>query len=825
MRIPISWLKDYVDITIPLQDLSERLTMAGLEVGAIEYVGAEWDKDKMFVGEILEVRPHPNADRLTIAVVEYGGSEPMAVVTGAPNIRVGQKGVKVPFATTGARLIDGHSEELRYITLKPTKIRGVSSEGMVCSEKELGISGEHEGIMILDDNAPTGVPLRDYMGDAVLDLDLTPNLARCFSVVGVAREVAALTGQECRLGDWPELAEKVGSASLPWVEIEIADPDLCPRYTTALVKGVRIGPSPSWLQRRLTLAGMRPISNIVDVTNYVMLEWGQPLHAFDYDILRGRDGNTPPSSVPLIVIRRARPGERMTTLDGVHHALTEDMLLITDGGGPVAVAGVMGGLDSEITDKTTNILIESANFNNYSIRRTCQALKLPSEASARFGRGVPPELTMIAAERAAKMMQELAGGTLEAEYGDAYPVKPETKVVELTRAEVERILGVALDIGQIVNILESLEFDCHVVDEVIRARVPYYRLDVTVAADLIEEVARVWGYDRLPTTLMADELPPQQRDYSLEGEERVRDILVGCGLTEAITYSLSSLESFAKLNPNGPAPDPADYVRIANPQTTEREFMRRTLMASLLEAVRDNLRYADRVALFEIGRVYLPQPGQELPEEPRRLCLAMTGPREGRSWMVRDREQVDFYVLKGIVETLMDRLLLLERTFVPVQHPTFRAGGAAALRLGDKVIAVLGEVDAVVRGRFDLPAQPVCLLEMDLEELLARVEPIRHLQPLPRFPSVSQDMSLIVDEEVSAQQVEGLIQRAGGGLLVGFSLFDVYRADPIPAGKKSLAYTLTYRHEQRTLTDKEVAKVHSRIASQLGRELGAKLRE
>ena len=825
MRIPISWLKDYVDITIPLQDLSSRLTLAGLEVGAIEYVGAEWERDKVFVGEILEVRPHPNADRLTIAVVEFGGSEPMAVVTGAPNIRVGQKGVKVPFATTGARLIDGHSEELRYITLKPTKIRGVSSEGMVCSEKELGISGEHEGIMILDDDAPTGVPLRDYMGDAVLDLDLTPNLARCFSVVGVAREVAALTGQQCGLGEWPGLAEKVGSKSAPWVEIEIADPDLCPRYTTALVKGVSIGPSPSWLQRRLTLAGMRPISNIVDVTNYVMLEWGQPLHAFDYDLLRGRDGNTPPSSVPLIVIRRARPGERMTTLDGVHHALTEDMLLITDGGGPVAVAGVMGGLESEITDNTTNILIESANFNNYSVRRTSQALKLPSEASARFGRGVPPELTMIAVERAAKMMQELAGGTLEAEYGDAYPVKPETKVVELTTAEVERILGVALDIGQIVNILESLEFDCHVVDGIIRARVPYYRLDVTVAADLIEEVARVWGYDRLPTTLMADELPPQQRDYLLEGEERVRDILVGCGLTEVITYSLSSLESFAKLNPHGPEPDPADYVRIANPLTTEREFMRRTLMASLLEAVRDNLRYADRVAMFEIGRVYLPQPGQELPEEPRRLCLAMTGPREGRSWMGHDRGQADFYGLKGIVETLMDRLLLPERTFVPVQHPTFRPGGGAALRLGDKEIAVLGEVDAVVRASFDLPAQPVCLLEMDLEELLARVEPIRHLQPLPRFPSVSQDMSLIVDEEVSAQQVEEFIKRAGGGLLVGFSLFDVYRGDPIPAGKKSLAYTLTYRHEQRTLTDKEVAKVHSRIASQLGRELGAKLRE
>ncbi|HJX38640.1 MAG TPA: phenylalanine--tRNA ligase subunit beta, partial [Anaerolineae bacterium] len=368
MRVPLSWLREYVEITIPVEELAERLTMAGLEVAAVEEIGTAWDRDKIFVGEILEVRPHPNADRLTIAVVDYGAGQPLAVVTGAPNIRVGDKGQKVPFATMGATLIDGHSEELKYITLKPTKIRGVPSEGMVCSEKELGISEDHEGIMILDGDAPTGTPLRDYLGDVVLDLDLTPNLARCFSVVGVAREVAALTGAECKLGDWPQLAEEVGSDSTAWVEIEIADPQLCPRYTVALVRGVSIGPSPSWMQRRLSLAGMRPINNIVDVSNYVMLEWGQPLHAFDYRLLRGRDGGTPPSSTPVIVVRRARPGETMTTLDGVHRALAPDMLLITDGGGPVAVAGAMGGLESEVTAETTDVLIESANFNNYSIR-------------------------------------------------------------------------------------------------------------------------------------------------------------------------------------------------------------------------------------------------------------------------------------------------------------------------------------------------------------------------------------------------------------------------------------------------------------------------
>ncbi len=825
MRMPLSWLGDYVDITLPISELAERMTLAGLEVAAIEEIGSEWDREKLFVGKIVEVRPHPNADRLTIAVVEYGAEQPMAVVTGAPNIRVGDKGQRVPFATTGARLIDGHAEELRYMTLKPTKIRGVRSEGMVCSEKELGISDAHEGIMILEDDAPIGVPLQDYMGDTIVELDLTPNLARCFSIVGVAREVAALTQQEVRLGDWPQLAKKAGTASTPWVELEIADPELCPRYSAALVRDVQIGPSPPWMQRRLSLAGMRPINNIVDITNYVMLEWGQPLHAFDYDLLRDRDGKTPPSALPIIIVRRAGPGERMVTLDGVMRSLTEDTLLITDGGGPVAIAGVMGGLESEVTHGTTNILIESANFNYISVRRTSQALKLPSEAASRFGRGVPPELTMIAVERSARLMEELAGGTVEEGYADAYPVKPETKVVDLTPQEVERILGIALETEQIVNILESLEFDCQVEEEVIHAIVPHYRLDVSIPSDLIEEVARVYGYDRLPTTLMKDELPPQQRDYSLEGEERIRDILVGCGLTEAITYSLSNLEAFAKLDPGVEEPSPADYIRISNPLTTEREYMRRTLMSSLLETVRDNLRYTDRVTLFEIGRVYLPQRGKQLPDEPRRLGIAMTGPRTRRSWLIDQPGYEDFYDLKGVVETLLDRLGLTERSFTPAEHPTFRPGGCATLKVADVEIGVFGEVDPKVRQSFELPAQPVTLLELDLEELLSQVEPVRYLQPVSRFPAISQDMSLIVDEDVPAQQVEGLIWVAGGELLEEVTLFDVYRGEPTPAGKKSLAYSLTYRHAERTLTDREVAKVHTRIAGRLEKEIGAKLRE
>jgi phenylalanyl-tRNA synthetase beta chain len=652
MRVPLSWLKEYVDIALPLPELAERITLAGLEVEDVVQIGAEWDRDKIVVGEIVEVRPHPNADRLTIAVVDHGADEPEAVVTGAANIEVGDRGQRVAFARAGARLIDGYSDEKRYLTLKPTKIRGVRSAGMVCSEKELGLSDEHEGILILHDDAPVGVPLQDYLGDTVLDIELTPNLGRCLSIIGVAREVAALTGQPLRVTEPTMKAE--GPPVDPQIDLQIDDPDLCSRYSATLVKGVKIGPSPRWMQQRLRLAGMRPINNIVDITNYVMLEWGQPLHAFDYDKLRGRDKGGP----PVIIVRRAQPGERLTTLDGVERQLEQDMLLITDGGGAIAIAGVMGGLESEIGESTTNVLLESANFNNLNNRRTSELLKLPSEASLRFGRGLPPETTVIAARRASEFMRSLAGGTIAEGIADAYPVQSVTKVIDLAPTEVERLLGITLSRERIVQILESLGFACEPGEgsAPIRVTVPYYRLDVEIAADLVEEVARIYGYDKIPDTLLRDELPPQRRNEPLEAERLVRDLLVGSGLSEVITYSLTNLDSVAKLKPGPEELNPANYIRVANPLSSEREYMRRTLMNSLLETLRDNLRFLDRVAIFEIARVYLPQPDQQLPDEPRRLCIAMSGPRHHTHWTGAGAGQLDFYDLKGIVEMLLDRL-------------------------------------------------------------------------------------------------------------------------------------------------------------------------
>jgi phenylalanyl-tRNA synthetase beta chain len=835
-------LKEYIDIILPVEELAERMTLAGLEVAAIEHVQVPedrptWDPEKIVVGEIVEVRPHPDADRLTLAVVDYGGGAPETVVTGAPNIKVGDAGLKSPFARRGARLYDGHVDGWKLSTLKPGKIRGIRSEAMVCSEKELGLRDSHEEVLLLPHDAPVGMPLADYLDlsripthDVVLDLDLTPNLARCLSIIGVAREVAALTGQQLRLEDPQMLAE--GPPIKGQVEIEIADPDLCARYSATLIRGVKIGPSPYWMQRRLTLAGMRPISNIVDTTNYVMLEWGQPLHAFDYHILRGRtDGGS-----PVIIVRRAQPGEIITTLDGVERALTPDMLLITDPGGPVAIAGVMGGFESEVAWETTDILLESANFDNISNRRTSRALKLPSEASLRFTRGIAASLTIPAATRATELMRQLAGGVIAQGLADAYPVPQKTVTVEITPAEVERIMGVAVERDEIVRILESLEFQVRAVEDD-KARllvtVPAHRLDVECPADLIEEIARVYGYDKIPITLMGDELPPQRKNLALEGEEWVRDILAGCGLTEVITYSMTSLESVGKLGLGEAELRRENYIRLVNPLSSEREYMRRTLMNHLLETLRDNLRFTDGVAIFEVGQVYLPKEGELLPDEPRRLGIVMSGPGLARSWLAASAEPVDFYDLKGVVETLLTRLGITEYAFASAEHPTLHPGRTAELRLvgaavpsapSDKSIAILGEVHPLVREAFGLPDQPVCLAEFDLEALLAQAQAVRPMQLISRFPPVVEDLSIVVAEEVPAQRVQEVIAQAGGELLTQVTLFDVWRGGQVPTGKKSLAYALMYQGQDHTLGPDEISRVREQILQQLAEELGAELR-
>jgi phenylalanyl-tRNA synthetase beta chain len=826
MRVPLSWLQEFVTWDCDLDTLAERLTLAGLEVGNIDRIGETWDCDKIVVGRVVQVQPHPNADRLVLVTVDFGADEAMEVVTGAPNLRVGDQGHKVVFAREGARLIDPYADELRYATLKRTKIRGVYSSGMVCSEKELGLSEEHTGILVLPEDAPVGMPFADYWGDTVLDMDLTPNLARCFSILGVARETAALCpSTEAAAAFHPTLPalQAEGPSIEGQVEIVIEDPDLCPRYSAALIRDVKIGPSPLWMQRRLLLAGQRPINNIVDITNYVMLELGQPLHAFDYDLLRPRADGGPPA----IIVRRAHPGETMTTLDGQARTLDHEMLLITDGGGPVAVAGVMGGLESEVTEGTRHILLESANFDNISVRRTSAALRIPSEAAQRFGRGVDREGTLRALERAAELMRELAGGTVAQGMADAYPVPAETRELALTPAAVRRALGVSLSAQELADMLSSLGMSSQVIDADalhVRVTVPSFRMDVTITADLIEEVARVYGYDRLPTTLIDEQMPAQRQDCDLEIEERVREILVGCGLSEIITYSMTNLESVAALTPARTRPDKASYFRLANPLTREHEYLRQTLMNTSLDTVAANLRFVERVALFEIARVYLRREGQALPDEPRRLSLALAGPRVPASWQESSPPDFDFYDLKGIVEMVVARLGIGGVTYEPVDHPTFQPGRAAALRLGEREIGVLGIVHPGVREQFDLPERPVCLAELDLEALLEAVRPERTYALMSRMPTLHLDLALIIDQDVPSDAVAEAIREAGGSWLVDIELFDVYRGAQIGEGKKSLAYRLTFQAPDRTLTSEQANRQRDRIVQALREQFGAEMR-
>src|SRR5262245_42992536 len=540
MKVPLSWLRDYVDLPPSVGQLAERLTLAGLEVGSARFFGlprptdlrvkAEdsgpvWDRDKIVIGQILAVERHPNADRLTLATVDYGAAQPKTVVTGAPNIKAGDRGQKVILGLSGSVLYDGHASEKTLRELKPSKIRGVPSDAMVCSAYELGISDEHEGIILLEDDAPVGTPLADFMGDLVLEIDVLPNMARCLSMIGMAREVAALTDKPLKV--LPPALQAVGEPSKGQVEVAIEDPALSARYAAALIKGVKIGVAPGWMQRRLTYAGMRPISNIVDITNYVMLEWGQPLHAFDYDLLVQRAKGKP----PVITVRPARAGEVLKTLDGQERKLTPEHVVIADTAGPVALAGVMGGADTEVSAQTANILLESASFEFRSVRRTMRYFDLPSEASLRFSRGIHPETVRPAAARAAELMLQHAGGTVSKGVVDDYPATLQPQVIDLHLGEVRRILGVEFSAEEASRILRALEFQVEPAGTgTLRVTTPPHRIDIQVgSSDLIEELARVHGYDRLPATLLREELPEQHTNRSLDFEERVRDILVGAG--------------------------------------------------------------------------------------------------------------------------------------------------------------------------------------------------------------------------------------------------------------------------------------------------------
>ncbi|MFH1486163.1 MAG: phenylalanine--tRNA ligase subunit beta, partial [Chloroflexota bacterium] len=795
MKVSLKWLREYVDVILSSHELAHRLTMSGTEVGGIQTVGGAWDN--VFVAQLADVSPHPNADRLRLATVDLGADR-TTVVCGAPNLTIGDK---VAFARVGAKLIDGHSGQ--PAELKPAKIRGVLSEGMVCSEKELGMSDSHTGIIVLPPDAPLGVPLAEYLGDTVLDLDITPNRPDCLSMIGIARETAALTGQTIRFPDLDYCEE--GAAIEESISVEILDPDLCSRYCASLISGVVIRPSPPWMQDRLIASGMRPINNIVDITNYVMMEYGQPLHAFDYDQLADRK----------IIVRRARKGEVLVTLDGVQRPITPETLVIADGMGAVALAGVMGGAASEVTEETKTILLESANFNRTSIRRTAAELRMRTEASLRFEKGLSPQLAEQALRRATQLMLKLGGGKVAKGIADAYPVKAETEPVVLTANRLERVLGVGFTVERVSEILGSLGFGCQVTDQAAWAMsvtVPYWRTDIRLADDLAEEVARLVGYDEIPNTTVSGCVPQRQAMPMLSFKEMVRDIMASCGMQEVITYSLTSLAMLEKVACLTPAP-----LRVANPMTLEQEYLRTTLRAGLLCTLAGNERHEDSgIRLFEVGPVYLPR-DRDLPEERVMLAGVLSGRREASAWYAGD-DVMDFFDAKGVVEVLLGQLGI-SPAFLPAEDVILSSGRIAEIQANGQPIGVIGEVHPRVLKEFDISSPHVYLFEIKLAALLPLAAERRQCQPTSKFPPVVQDIALVVDAAVPAGRIQTIVEASP--LVVDATLFDVYTGSQIPAGKKSLAYSVVYQSSSRTLTDEEVAKAQEALLARLRCELGA----
>jgi phenylalanyl-tRNA synthetase beta chain len=733
----------------------------------------------------------------------------MTVVCGAPNVAGGQK---IAFAHEGARLFSTRSGKVE--PLKSARIRGVLSSGMVCSPLELGLSEDHEGILVLEDDAPVGTPLVDYLGDAVLDIEVTPNRPDCLAILGVAHEAAALTGQTVTEPDL-SYAEN-GQPIEDQVSVEIADPELCYRYTASLVTGVKIGPSPRWMQDALVKAGQRPINSIVDITNYVMLEYGQPLHAFDFDGVKKR----------TIIVRAARAGEVLVTLDGERRALEPPMLAIADAEDAIGLAGVMGGASTEMHDGTTSVFLESANFDPVNTRRTASALRIATEASHRFERGVRAELAPLALRRATQLILEIAGGEAAQGIIDLYPGEKDRPAVKISLERIKKVLGVDYEMSQVEGVLGSLGFERSgesEAEDAILVKVPYWRSDISIEDDLIEEVARITGYDNIPTTTLSTPIPHHEPQTERGLREQVRDLLAAAGMQEIISYNLTSLESLRAVEA---LDDVAEPLRVTNPMSGEQDYLRTSLRGAVLSTLASNRKTigTEGIRIFELGRVFLPRDEageRDLPEEKEMLAGVLSGPRFVPSWRVPSGE-MDFFDAKGVLESVFSALGLrveYERAGDAILHP----GKTARLSCGGTAIGVVGEVHPTVRARFDLGQSPVALFEIDIESLTnAMSEADRSYRSTSRFPQSHRDLALIVDQDVPSAGIQAIIE--AHGLVVGSAPFDVYSGEGVPEGKKSVAYAVTFQSAEGTLTSEQVDQAQDNILRRLEREVGATLR-
>ncbi len=788
MKVPVSWLKEYVDFEDTLEGLADKLTFAGLEVEAIETIGSDFAG--VVVGAVLAVEPHPDADKLRLCTVNFGAEEPMQVVCGAPNVEVGGK---YPFAPVGTTL--------------PCGIMG-----MLCAKDELGLGEDHSGLLVLDAALEPGTPFVQVWGDpeTVIELEITPNRPDCLSMIGVAREMAVLYGSELKIPAYgiSEIDEDVNSE----ISVRVDDPEKCPRYTARVLKGAKIGPSPEWMQKRLEAAGIRPISNVVDITNYVMLETGHPLHAFDKNFVAGNQ----------IIVRDAKAGEKMYTLDDIERTLTEDMLVIADAEKPTAIAGVMGGGGSEIKDDTTTILLEAAAFETASIRHTAKKLGLSTDSSYRFQRGINADSVEWASRRAAELMCELAGAKVCKGMVDVYPHRKAQREVPFAWKRITSMIGAEIPVADMKRIFQTLEIEIeHDNGETATAFVPSFRLDIEREVDLVEEIARIHGVDHIPANTPLAKVIPTADDSRVRAIAELRDCLQGLGASEILNYTLVNhplLDLFNKENRES-------REELPHPISMDQSVMRTSLIPQLVESLgRNHSRQINEACFYELGRVFNRVDGAAVQTET--VSLGMMGP-VGRSLLekrapVSDEEM--FLWLKGLVEKLLATQRLHQVSFKVEDRPEFEQGKALSIVLDGETVGCMGLVNQTARAEWRLTG-PVAAAELQLEALLKNAFDITKTQDLAQLPSMSRDIALVVDQSVQHEDVVALIQKADPKDLESFGLFDIYQGKGIEKGRKSLAYNFVYRSAKQTLTDKKVNKAHQKLTDFLCEQLGATLRE
>jgi phenylalanyl-tRNA synthetase beta chain len=801
MIVSLEWLREYVKVSLPIEELVHRLTMAGLEVEAVRQLNP-------FLERVVTVRlgsvlPHPGADRLHLCEVSDGVTS-YRIVCGAPNV---EEGNIVPLALPGAQLASG-------MAIQETQIRGQLSQGMLCSQKELGLGEDVSGIWILPEATPVGIPVREALSidDQIIDIAVTPNRSDCLSIVGIGREVAAICKSPLR---YPVISIlEAGPDITALSSVTVDDPGGCPRYAARIVQGITVGPSPEWLRRRLETVGLRSINNIVDVTNYVLMEMGQPLHAFDFERLREH----------RIVVRWAKAGERFTTLDGEERVLFHDTLLICDGQGPVAIAGIMGGLDSEITPTTTRVLIESACFEPRGIRRSSRKLGLKTESSYRFERGIDPEGVIRALDRAAQLMMEVGGGEIAVGRIDVYPRRIETPILTLEVDRTNRFLGTDLSATEMAEALRGIELEVETLaSDRLQVSVPSFRPDLTREVDLGEEIARLVGYDKVPVTCPEASIEAEPVDPHLSLRHEIKGFLQGAGFFEALNYSFISLESLGKLrfSEDDPRMKP---IRVLNPLSEEQGVMRTTLVPGLLQTARYNFDHGNEdLRMFELSKVFLARQGDLLPHEPHYLAGIMTGARFPQT-LYSGLGDVEYADLKGVVEEVLEVFHLQGVAFVAENVPPYLDSvHAASMLCKGEFFGALGRVHPEVENAFDVK-RPVYAFEVDFEKVYGLRNKHSHYHSLPKFPSVSRDMALVVNESLPVQGLVDFMWQLQEPMLEQIDIFDIYRHPQLGDGKKSIGYRLVYRSADRSLTDAEVNELHERLVKQTLSRFHATLR-